>query len=130
MGNGTHSPVTHPNGTHSISLRIDLVGGGRIGPGKVALLEAIDRCGSISAAGRALGMSYRRAWTLVEDMKGAVGHPLVEATAGGAGGGGARLTPAGHTVMRQYREMEQTAAATLRPNLRALDAVVRPDAEG
>lgn len=115
-------------GTHSISLRIDLAGGGRIGPGKVALLEAIDRCGSISAAGRALGMSYRRAWMLAEALKEALGTPVVEAAAGGTGGGGARLTPAGHTVVRQYRAMEQAAAATLRPNLHALDAVVRQDA--
>ncbi len=117
-------------GTHNISLRIDLVGGGRIGPGKVALLEAIARCGSISAAGRDLGMSYRRAWTLVEDMKGAVGTPVVEATTGGAGGGGAHLTAAGHTVVQQYRAMERAAAATLRPNLQALNAVVRQHAEG
>lgn len=115
------------SGAHSISLRIDLAGGGRIGPGKVALLEAINRCGSISAAGRALGMSYRRAWMLAEALKEALGTPVLEAVAGGSGGGGARLTPAGHAVVRQYRAMEQAAATIVRPNLHALDAVVRPE---
>jgi molybdate transport system regulatory protein len=66
-----------PSTEHALSIRIDLVGGTRIGPGKIALLEAIAREGSISAAGRALRMSYRRAWELVEDLNRGLGAPVV-----------------------------------------------------
>lgn len=86
-------------------IRLDL-GGVRIGPGKVSLLEEIGRSGSISAAGRALKMSYRRAWELVEDLNRGLGTPVVETAAGGAGGGGARLTPAGEAVISHYRTIE------------------------
>ena len=86
-------------------IRLDLAGV-RIGPGKVSLLEEIGRSGSISAAGRALKMSYRRAWELVEDLNRGLGTPVVETAAGGAGGGGARLTPAGEAVISQYRAIE------------------------
>lgn len=101
----------------SLSLRLDLGGGLRIGPGKVVLLEAIGRTGSISGAGRALKMSYRRAWELVEDLNRGMGTPVVEAVAGGAGGGGARLTPTGEAIIVHYRRIEaearQIAAAPL-----------------
>lgn len=93
----------------SLSLRLDLGGGLRIGPGKVVLLEAISRTGSISGAGRALKMSYRRAWELVEDLNRGMGTPVVEAVAGGAGGGGARLTPTGEAIITQYRRIEAQA---------------------
>lgn len=89
-----------------LSIRLDLGGGMRIGPGKVRLLEEIGRNGSISGAGRALRMSYRRAWELVEALNQAVGRPVVETATGGARGGGARLTPAGETVIRHYRAIE------------------------
>lgn len=95
----------------TLSIRIDLPGGLRIGPGKVRLLEEIAARGSISAAGRALRMSYRRAWELVESLNAGLGTPVVETAAGGAGGGGARLTPAGEAVIRHYRAVEQAAAA-------------------
>jgi len=72
-----------------LSIRIDLGPDFRIGPGKIALLEMIARHGSISAAGRALGMSYRRAWMLVEAMNTGFGRPVVEAQSGGRPGGGA-----------------------------------------
>ncbi|MFC7554430.1 winged helix-turn-helix domain-containing protein [Pseudoroseomonas wenyumeiae] len=78
----------------------------RIGPGKISLLEEIGRSGSISAAGRALKMSYRRAWELVEDLNRGLGTPVVETAAGGAGGGGARLTLAGEAVISHYRAIE------------------------
>jgi len=73
-----------------LSIRIDLGPDFRIGPGKIALLEMIARHGSISAAGRALGMSYRRAWMLVEAMNTGFGRPVVEAQSGGRAGRGAR----------------------------------------
>jgi molybdate transport system regulatory protein len=110
-----------PPADHRLSIRIDLAGGGRIGPGKVALLEEIGRSGSISGAGRAMKMSYRRAWELVEDLNRSLGSPVVETATGGAGGGGARLTEAGATLVRQYRAMEQAAAALSTDYLPALD---------
>ena len=109
---------------HQLSIRIDLASGGRIGPGKVALLEAISRTGSISAAGRAMKMSYRRAWQLVEDLNRNVGTAVVETAAGGAGGGGARLTAAGRTLVQRYRAVEQAASDTARAHLMALDGIV------
>jgi len=92
-----------------LSIRVDLANGGRIGPGKVLLLEAIARTGSISAAGRALRMSYRRAWKLVEDLNRTLGTPVVNTSAGGPGGGGATLTAAGSAVIDQYRALELAA---------------------
>jgi molybdate transport system regulatory protein len=92
--------------TDRLSLRIDLAGGGRIGPGKVAVLEQIAATGSISGAGRALGMSYRRTWALVEDLNKALGQPVVSAAAGGAGGGGAGLTELVRAVIACYRGIE------------------------
>jgi molybdate transport system regulatory protein len=100
---------------HRLSIRIDLANGARIGPGKVRLLEEIARSGSISAAGRALKMSYRRAWELVEDLNRNLGANVVATAAGGSGGGGARLTEAGAMLVAQYRAIEASttqAAAT------------------
>ena len=75
-----------------LSIRIDLPGGRRVGPGKIRLLELIDETGSISAAGRAMAMSYRRAWLLVESLNTGFREPVVDAQPGGRHGGGARLT--------------------------------------
>ena len=77
-----------------------------LGPGKVALLEAIDRAGSMAAAARSLGMSYMRAWTPVRTMNRSFRAPLVRAVRGGAGRGTTRLTAAGSAVVSLYREME------------------------
>ena len=103
-----------------LNLRLDLGGGLRVGPGKVRLLEEIGRAGSISAAGRALGMSYRRAWELVEALNRGFGAPVAETAAGGAGGGGARLTALGEGVVRTYRAIEAEANAAAAPRLAAL----------
>ena len=92
-----------------IRLRVPLGGKIAIGPGKAALLEAISETGSISAAGRKLNMSYRKAWLLVRDMNAYFAGPLVEASKGGAQGGGARLTDMGRTALLKYRQMEKTA---------------------
>src|SRR2546423_10576133 len=86
-----------------LSIRLDLASGARIGPGKVAVLEEIARSGSISAAGRALHMSYRRTWELVEDLNSSLGTPVVETAAGGSRSGGARPTPSRHSVIQRYR---------------------------
>ncbi len=112
---------------HRLIIRVDLASGARIGPGKVALLEEITRTGSISAAGRALRMSYRRAWELVEDLNSNLGTPVVSTAAGGAGGGGARLTPAGQAVVSAYRAMEAAAEAAAASHLAILDRTFGKD---
>ena len=104
-----------------LSIRLDLASGARIGPGKVAVLEQIARSGSISAAGRALRMSYRRTWELVEDLNRSLGTPVVETAAGGSGGGGAVLTPAGRAVVERYRAIEIDTAHAARKHLVALN---------
>ncbi len=78
-----------------------------MGPGKADLLDAIAQTGSISAAGRALRMSYRRTWLLVDTMNRCWKEPLVETATGGSRGGGARLTDLGKRVVRSYRDMQQ-----------------------
>jgi molybdate transport system regulatory protein len=104
-----------------LNIRIDLANGLRIGPGKVAVLEEIARSGSISAAGRALRMSYRRTWELVEDMNTGLGTPVVETAAGGSGGGGTVLTQAGKAVIERYRAIEMDTAVAARKHLLALN---------
>jgi molybdate transport system regulatory protein len=84
-----------------------------MGPGKAALLEAIERTGSISAAARDLEMSYRRAWLLVDTMNQCFKQPLVSTETGGQKGGGAHVTEFGHDVLRRYLEMEAKAAASV-----------------
>jgi molybdate transport system regulatory protein len=106
-----------------LSIRVELAPGVRIGPGKVLLLEEIARGGSISAAGRKLRMSYRRAWELVEDLNRGLGTTVVVTAAGGAGGGGARLTEAGQAVVREYRKLEAASGAAAAPHLAALRRV-------
>jgi molybdate transport system regulatory protein len=90
-----------------------------MGPGKADLLEAIAATGSISAAGRRMGMSYRRAWMLVETMNKSFQAPLVHAAKGGSHGGGAELTQTGIEVLKRYRAMEQRAAEMLAPQMKA-----------
>ena len=104
------------------ALKIRIYAGDEIalGPGKVDLLEAIAREGSISAAARALGMSYRRAWLLVDTMNRCFKKPLVEAGKGGVHGGGATLTPSGVRAMARYRAMEKKATRAVQGDLAAL----------
>ena len=106
-----------------LSIRLDLASGAKIGPGKIAVLEAIALAGSISAAGRALKMSYRRTWELVEDLNQSLGTAVVETAAGGAGGGGATLTKAGKAVVNTYRAIEMDTALAARKHLLALNRV-------
>ena len=105
-------------------LRIVLGPDIAIGPGKADLLEGIRQTGSIAGAGRAMGMSYKRAWYLVETMNRCFKHPLVEASKGGRAGGGARLTKLGHEVLARYRRMETLTARVIEPEMAALRAVV------
>src|SRR5579863_7925942 len=96
--------------TH-LSISIDLASGGPSGPGNIALLEAIRSTGSISAAARSIGMSYRRAWLMVEEINHTIREPAVTAETGGAGGGGAMVTPVGERVVGLYRTIESQARA-------------------
>ena len=97
----------------------------RMGHGKAALLEAIRRTGSISAAAREMRMSYTRAWDLVDELNSEFREPLVDKAAGGAGGGGARLTALGETVLARYGRIEQAARRAVAAELRALAALIR-----
>jgi molybdate transport system regulatory protein len=110
----------------SLTLRIDLPRTGAIGPGKVRLLELIDETGSISAAGRAMAMSYRRAWLLVEELNHLFREPVATTKLGGRAGGGATLTPFGRLLVRHYRDIETEAAAAVSRHLTALDEAVKP----
>jgi len=103
-----------------LSLRIDFGPDLRVGPGKIQLLEQIAALGSISAGGRALDMSYRRAWELIEELNGIFGQPVVVSKTGGKKGGGATLTPFGLGLVARYRAMEMAAAAAVEPHLEAL----------
>src|SRR5262245_35175870 len=81
-----------------------------IGPGKADLLEAVEKTGSISAAARSMGMSYRRAWLLIDTMNQCFREPVIDTATGGSGGGGAQITPFGVRVLKIYRKMEAGAA--------------------
>lgn len=109
-----------------LSIRIDLASGTRIGPGKISVLEEIARSGSISAAGRALRMSYRRTWELVEDLNKGLGTPVVDTAAGGSGGGGAALTQAGKALVERYRAIEVDASTAVRKHIQAINRATSP----
>lgn len=111
--------------TVRLTLRLDLGGRRMLGHGKVRLLEGIAAEGSIAAAGRAMGMSYRRAWRLVETLNADFGAPLVTARPGGRRGGGAALTPLGTEVVARYRAIEARAAAAAADDLKTLAESLR-----
>jgi molybdate transport system regulatory protein len=112
----------------SLSLRIDLDPERRIGPGKILLLENISEYGSISAAGRAMDMSYKRAWDLVEEINRVCRQAVVERQTGGKNGGGAILTPFGVSLVARYRKIERDAASAVREELAALRTdIARPN---
>ena len=104
----------------TFQLRIPLVGDVRFGPGKADLLTRIRETGSVSAAAGAMGMSYRRAWSLVSEANKAFRAPLVELSRGGEGGGGARLTKEGEAVLASYRALEALLATEGAPYLAAI----------
>jgi molybdate transport system regulatory protein len=108
-----------------LTLRVDFGPDRALGPGKVLLLEAIRDEGSISQAGRTLGMSYRRAWLLVDDMNRCFREPVVDAQPGGVQGGGATLTGFGAELIRNYRAIEAEAKAATQARIAALEASLR-----
>jgi len=118
-----------PRGKSEVEIRprIRVIRDGEVllGPGKADLLEAIERAGSIRQAAAEMGMSYMRAWTLVKAMNEGFREPVVESVRGGAGRGGASLTPTGHLVLELYREMQQEALTAARPAKRKLEKLMR-----
>jgi molybdate transport system regulatory protein len=110
-----------------VQLRLRITRGADIavGPGKVDLLDAIAKTGSITAAARTLGMSYRRAWLLVDTMNRCFTRPVVETEAGGRRGGGTRLTKVGAEALRRYRKVERLAERAGAAELRALKKLLR-----
>jgi molybdate transport system regulatory protein len=106
-------------------FRLQLKHGVAIGPGKAELLERIAELGSISAAGRAMGMGYRTAWLMVGSMNAHFREPLVSSTKGGVNGGGAALTPLGAEVLRRYRTMERHALKAIGKDIEQLESLIR-----
>jgi molybdate transport system regulatory protein len=92
-----------------LTVRVDLGSGRALGPGKVRLLEAIEKTGSITQAGKALGMSYRRAWLLADDVNNCFRDAVITTQPGGTNGGGAALTPFGQKLIERYRAIENDA---------------------
>jgi molybdate transport system regulatory protein len=108
-----------------LTIRIDLGKQAAFGPGKAKLLETIEKKGSIRSAAAALGMSYRRAWLLVQDIEAIMGAPVLVAATGGAKGGGATLTSLGRAVLDRYRTIERVAAKSVAAELRGLTRMAK-----
>lgn len=108
-----------------LTLRVIGPGGAAMGPGKAELIERIDETGSIAAAARAMGMSYRRAWQLVEALNADYREPVVTTAIGGERGGGARVTPFGRRLAGRFRRMESRASAAIAGDLRRFAAELR-----
>ncbi|MFZ5780435.1 MAG: winged helix-turn-helix domain-containing protein [Pseudomonadota bacterium] len=111
----------------ALHLRIDFGDERSIGPGKVRLLELIGETGSISAAGRALAMSYRQAWLLVDELNRMCREPAVVSQVGGGGGGGAAVTDIGRDIVRLYRDMERRAQDATHAEMRSLSRLLADD---
>ncbi len=129
MPRSTPSPAPAPKAppaTPQLRLRMRITDGDTvaIGPGKIALLEAVQAQGSITAAAKSLGMSYRRAWVLVDELNGALRTPAVTSEQGGPRGGGSVLTPAGEKAVRLYRAIETKALAACAADIARLLAMV------
>jgi molybdate transport system regulatory protein len=118
------------NKTTGARLRVVLASNIAIGPGKADLLEGIRETGSIAAAGRRMGMSYKRAWLLVESMNACFRKPLVETSRGGRARGGATLTPDGERVLACYRRMEAITADAIEEEMEQLSRLLADTAIG
>jgi molybdate transport system regulatory protein len=108
-----------------LTLRVDFGQRRSIGPGKIRLLEEVDRTGSISEAGRKLGMSYRRAWLLIDDMNRCFNHAVVSTRPGGVQGGGTQVTKFGAGLIRQYRAIETAAQRAAKSRIGSLEVTLR-----
>lgn len=110
----------------SLIVRVDMGPHGRLGPGKMLLLDNIATLGSISAAGRAMNMSYRQAWDLVDQLNRAFVEPVVASQTGGKSGGGATLTPFGADLVTRYRRIAAHAETAARADILAIMSELRP----
>jgi molybdate transport system regulatory protein len=113
-----------------LTLRVDFGPKQSIGPGKMRLLDAVAETGSISSAGRTLGMSYRRAWMLIDDLNSSFRRKVVTTTLGGKEGGGAKLTPFGQELVKRYRAIEAGATKATRSHVAFLARAMRADGSG
>lgn len=109
-----------------VRFRIDFARHSGVGPGKIALLEAIRDAGSLSQAARNVGMSYRRAWLLVESLRKSFRKPVTMASKGGKDGGGMRVTELGDALIKNYRELERDFATLAERRLHPLIATLTP----
>ncbi len=112
----------------NVRFRIDFSAQCSIGPGKIELLEAIGRCGSLRRAAAELGMSYRRAWLLIDSLNQGFAQPCTSAMTGGSGGGGAELTPFGAELVRRYRAAARRIESCVRDGFADFDAQLAPAA--
>jgi molybdate transport system regulatory protein len=110
-------------------LRVSFGGAFYLGPGRADLMELIAATGSIAAAGKRMGMSYKRAWSLVQALNEGFGAPLIAASRGGAGQGGATLTDAGREVLRRYRLMQAATRTAIAADVAAVSALLADVAE-
>lgn len=116
--------------TPRLRIRVVFGPGEMIGPGKAELLEHIRDTGSIAAAGRAMGMSYKRAWLLVETLNAMFREPLVKRERGGVRGGGAQVTAAGAAVLAAYRALEADARRAAAPHAGRLQELLGDMSDG
>jgi molybdate transport system regulatory protein len=119
-------PAATPTAAPLARVRVHLDAELMLGPGKAELLEGIAATGSIAEAGRRMGMSYQRAWSLVSTLNAGFAEPLVERQRGGSGGGGARLTATGERVLTLYRAIEREAQKAVDRRAAALAALRGP----
>lgn len=117
--------MAHKNPLSRLLVRLTFDSGLVLGPGKADLLEGVRDTGSISAAGRRMKMSYKRAWDLVDEMNRHFDAPVVATSKGGSGGGGASLTPLGEEVLERYRRLQAQAAAAIEDEVRQLGKRIR-----
>lgn len=113
-----------------VRIRVDLAPACSVGPGKISLLEAIEREGSLSVAARSIGMSYRRAWNLIADLNGSFAQPVVATAVGGSRGGGARVTQHGRALIAAFRRLERGALRLVARQMRAFEPRASKPAAG
>ena len=116
------TPATKPQA--KFRMRVTMGDVIAIGPGKIALIEAISETGSITAAAKSLDMSYRRAWLLLDELNRALKKPAVDSAKGGQHGGGSALTDTGLQLIALYRRIEQTAASACQADLAKLTGLI------
>jgi len=112
-----------------VLVRVDFSQSNSIGPGKIGLLEAIATAGSLSAAARDLGMSYRRAWLLLHSVNAGFEEPVADLSTGGVDGGGAKLTAFGQKLVKDYREFQRRVDALAQKTFGAMEASGTPPVE-